>query len=326
MSSNTPKRWIVLLNKVPRGPLVEAEIRALLTEGLVRHNDIAFLVPDKDADPTEKQSSEWKLLWQFPEFDRRLEEEKNRTSDPKAASWAGTGTPQTPAPPVHPDRRHQMTEDEAEEKARETLPPELLDIAPEELVVHSTSQETFSMGDPVESPEQRSFDLHMPSQRVMATLGGIVLLVAAIVTLRSGNSGKSVKSAPSGGENNSFAVETKSGPARRAPAARVAPRPSGTIISPVAAPEARIPASGRRLEEPESAPDQGEFDPTDEDDQVAADDGEEGSRPAIKRRRPAKATRRSRVLSDDRPDSEEADDRGSSRPNEDDRDRPSDND
>lgn len=317
MADETTKRWIVLLNKVPRGPLTETEIRALLKEGIVRHNDIAFLVPAPGADSVEKQASEWKLLWQFTEFDRRLEEDGNRTSDAKSNSWAGTGTPQAPGPPKHPDRRRQMTPDEAEVKTREVLPPELLDIAPEELVVHSTSQETFSMGDPVEAPEQRSFDLHMPSPRVMGALAGIVLLIFVVATLRPGGAPK-VAHVPTGSAPSAVdsRAEVKAIGSRKAPTARVAPRPAGTIVSPSTVPEARLPASRGRIEENPSAPDRGEIEPSEEDEEDSyasgTDDGEEVSPPASKLRRPAKA-RRPRVLSDDRNEPDEPDDRDQDR-------------
>jgi hypothetical protein len=111
------KRWIVLINKSPKGPLSEDDIRSLLQQNVLRRNDIAYLLPD---DPDSKSPTEWKLLWQFPEFDRRRED--------------------TPAPVTQErivtaeERRRKENELKAQKAALGELPADLLNISPEDLI------------------------------------------------------------------------------------------------------------------------------------------------------------------------------------------------
>ena len=81
MANDGNNRWIVLLNISPKGPLTEEEIRTLLEQGVLRRNDLAYLLA---ADAGTKTPTEWKLLWQFPEFDRRREEPVSPLSVPLA--------------------------------------------------------------------------------------------------------------------------------------------------------------------------------------------------------------------------------------------------
>jgi hypothetical protein len=109
------KQWIVLIGKSPKGPLNEEEIRDLLAQKVIRTNDIAYQLPES----TElKAPTEWKLLWQYPEFDRRKESPSN--------------SPQA-------ERRKK----EPSLAALTELPAELLNISPEDLLPRSSSAQAF---------------------------------------------------------------------------------------------------------------------------------------------------------------------------------------
>lgn len=120
------KRWIVLIDKTPRGPLSEGEIRALLSQGIIRTNDVAYQVSDE---PT-AQKAEWKFLWQFDEFDRRR----------------GVQQPKFPVL----ERRTPRADAEIEKEKEAILPQELSSIQPEDLVYHSTS-----------TPDEKKGPLHL---------------------------------------------------------------------------------------------------------------------------------------------------------------------
>lgn len=121
---STSKRWVVLIQKKPRGPLSEAEVQALFIKGLVRANDLAFEISTEG-----KALSDWKMLWQFAEFDRRAK---------AAAEAAKKGLP----PPTHPmrDRRQPPSPEAIQQKVNEQIPTELIDISPEELIPRPRSQ------------------------------------------------------------------------------------------------------------------------------------------------------------------------------------------
>jgi len=95
----------------------EAEVQALLTQGMIRTNDLAFEVSPE----TGKALSDWKMLWQFPEFDRRAK---------AAAAAVAAGKPV----PTHPDRREPPSEKKIEELVKRALPEDLLNITPEDLI------------------------------------------------------------------------------------------------------------------------------------------------------------------------------------------------
>lgn len=117
------RRWIVLLNKAPKGPFVEEEIRELLAQGILRRNDLASV-----QDPTKK--GEWKLLWQFPEFDRR----SATVSAEDAAAEEQTRIA---------ERRKVAAAEELRKQALAELPKNWSDIAPEDLLPHSTSTQSI---------------------------------------------------------------------------------------------------------------------------------------------------------------------------------------
>lgn len=108
-------RWIVLIDKTPRGPLTEGEIRALLAQGLIRTNDVAYKITEAGSGG----KAEWKFLWQFDEFDRRR------------------GVEQAKFPVL--ERRTPKAEGEVEEEKQAILPQEISAIQPEDLMYHSTT-------------------------------------------------------------------------------------------------------------------------------------------------------------------------------------------
>lgn len=296
--ASAPKQWIVLMNKVPRGPLSEEQIRALLKEGLVRHNDTAFQISlDENG---EKKPSEWKLLWQFAEFDRRTEENKKDQIKPPAAEWSGSSTPQMPKPESEPERRKETSPEEAKEKVRDALPPEMLDIAPEDLVVHSTTHtEPTHLASLAEEPQKLSLpSFSLPSGKVLWALGGILILLVSVGVFRMGGH-KAPTRVPMQSSNR---IDTNHGMRKNLPAARTPSRPAGTRVSvpgagprpvsPRSAPEPRLPASsGRDDREDRRDADRGEIER--EEDELDEDAP----------RKPTKArptgNRRSRVLSDE---------------------------
>lgn len=121
MSDNSHRRWVVLIQKKPRGPLTEVEIQTLLGKGLLRTNDLGFELDTA----TGKAKSDWKMLWQFPEFDRRAKADAER---------AAKGLP--PSPWVE-KRGPAPTPEKIKAQVNAALPEELLHITPEDLIPHS---------------------------------------------------------------------------------------------------------------------------------------------------------------------------------------------
>jgi hypothetical protein len=122
MGEDNQKRWVVLINRAPKGPLTEEEIHTLLTQGVIRRNDIAYRVGEEGP----KSASEWKILWQFPEFDRRFQE-GNEKSEKKEPTTLGT-----------PERRQSPDPAEIAQKKLTEVPLDLYEITPEELIPKST--------------------------------------------------------------------------------------------------------------------------------------------------------------------------------------------
>jgi hypothetical protein len=112
-------QWIVLIEKVPRGPLSQSDIELLIERGVVRRNDLAMQVASIDG----KHESAWKFIWQYTPFDRR----RNQTATPAANA-------KPPAP--QPERRKMVDPKTLSEPPKVTeLPDEILNITPEELIL-----------------------------------------------------------------------------------------------------------------------------------------------------------------------------------------------
>lgn len=129
-------KWIVLIDKTPRGPLEKEEIDLLIQQGVIRRNDLAILV-DR---PGEKAS--WNFLWTFPEFDRR----KRDTQAPVPVEL----------PPDQPDRRHS---EPVKPIIESEVPSEVIDIKIEDLLLKSRPVESRSINDVEEKdiPQSNSF-------------------------------------------------------------------------------------------------------------------------------------------------------------------------
>jgi hypothetical protein len=109
------KHWIVLVNKSPRGPLTFEEVSALLNEKLISRTDLALAVSSEKSE----EKSDWKFLWQYPEFDLRAQRAK------------------TNPPPldIKTEQRKVQNESEIQAKISSSLPEEIAMISPEDLIV-----------------------------------------------------------------------------------------------------------------------------------------------------------------------------------------------
>lgn len=203
MTVKAQKTWIVLVNKVPRGPLSEEQIAALLEQGILRRNDVAFEISTSKEGKTEgKRETGWKLLWQFQEFDRRLSQPRENAVPP--SSQNGSLSSSGPGG----DRRASLSEQEIRKRTEAAVPSEIFEIAPEELVVRSSSSHApTEMPLPDENPSGNSspsggspgFGGHL---RLLSGLAIILVLAFFVLsrkppTPRAGRSVKAPKSAPS---------------------------------------------------------------------------------------------------------------------------------
>lgn len=172
---NREDRWIVLIQKRPSGPFTTEEVQALFSQNSIRTNDIAFKF--REGDP--KNNSGWKLLWQFPEFDRR-EEFKTTTNAP----------PQIPQ--LH-DRRVPTSETTAQERVRSVLPEDLAAITPEDLIVSTRKSGVFYEQEasiPVQDTETgilSTSDGRKPVFPPWLGLGFVFVVVGLFFWMRSGS-------------------------------------------------------------------------------------------------------------------------------------------
>jgi len=117
MAVSNQKKWIILLNKSPRGPFVEAEVKDLLRQGIVRHNDLAFLMPETK----EEGGAHWKFIWQFPEYDSRI------------------GEKEKPPPAAVLEKRTPKTESQIQAQVDENIPLDLKSITIDDLILKVNS-------------------------------------------------------------------------------------------------------------------------------------------------------------------------------------------
>ncbi len=160
MTLNAKNRWIVLINKSPKGPLTKEDIDTLLEKKVIRGNDIAYLLP---VEGEGKTTTEWKLLWQFPEFNRRVEPtfspEKERRETPPAEPTLGIA---------------------------ETLPQDLREISVEELIPRTTRWEVTGEGAlPSTTPPTEAETSFLSRTRLAVSTGllsGLCLLAWAFLS------------------------------------------------------------------------------------------------------------------------------------------------
>lgn len=166
------KTWVVLINRTPRGPLTEIEVRALLGQGLIRTNDVAYAVDEKG------KGSDWKFLWQFAEFDRRLKQDARPVAEKRAP---------TPAPVLA-------------KKLSDEIPEELKAILPEDLVPRARQdiQNEWMANRPNiteglnDSSEPRTGAVWDNPRLVGAAAGTLVIALLAGVFLGGGPSNETV--------------------------------------------------------------------------------------------------------------------------------------
>lgn len=115
MSDQGTKKWVVLVDKSPRGPFTQEEINDLLKQQLLKRNDLAFLI----SDPSQSEGGAWKFLWQFSCFDLRQNENK------------------VPPPAAVLEKRKEKTEAELLTSLQDSIPVDLKSIEIEELIVRA---------------------------------------------------------------------------------------------------------------------------------------------------------------------------------------------
>lgn len=120
------KIWIVLVNKSPKGPLSIEEVESLIAAKIISRADLAIKINENSEEKTD-----WKFLWQYPEFDRRLSSDAV-AKEPKK--------PQAPAP----ERRAVLSEDQVAKKVNHDLPDEIALIDPADLVITAKKKKMLS--------------------------------------------------------------------------------------------------------------------------------------------------------------------------------------
>lgn len=171
-------RWIVLIDKSPKGPLTEAEIHALLEQGIVRTNDIAYRVEQNSGG-----KAEWKFLWQFSEFDRRNSAHTTQAKFPIL------------------ERRTPRPSAEVEEEKKKILLEDIDLIRPEDLTYRPTTKTEMERKFTLEESYSAENDVSShytggPSLASRIWLLALVVPVAASMGYFVLNSGKNAISTP----------------------------------------------------------------------------------------------------------------------------------
>lgn len=198
------KRWIVLVNRSPRGPLTFEEVSTLLSENVLKRTDLALQVSENN-----QEKSEWKFLWQYPEFDAR-----NTT--------ASSETPQSQ------ERRTPVSSTKVQTKVAELLPDEIAMINPEDLIVSSKkgkgkSIQSFLMPEGSDGVDELPYNSNQSSRSGFRWSHGFVAVTVVLMgffikgMVRRFNE----VTAP-------IEVESSSRQVARVPAARVIERPVKT--------------------------------------------------------------------------------------------------
>lgn len=174
MTEQNQRRWVVLIQKKPRGPLTENEINTLITQGLLLSNDLGF---EWDV-TTGKAKTDWRMLWQFPEFDRRAKADAERAlKNLPPSPWVEKRGP-APSP------------EKIKAEVQAKLPEEMLEIAPEDLLPKSQSQRSYGLLDTtdIELKEQKDREIQDGKTRRYYVAWGFAILVATVVKFFWGGS------------------------------------------------------------------------------------------------------------------------------------------
>jgi hypothetical protein len=163
------KVWIVFINKSPRGPLTIEEVNSLLSEKILKRTDLALkLNPEL---PDEK--NHWKFLWQFEEFDQRV----NKETIPEAKN----------NPPERAeDRRVSLSQNEITRQISKELPDEIAMINPEDLVLKSKKAKERGLGSLLEPELEKDIDTLPYESKNSNSLFPRVALVAAVLVALGG--------------------------------------------------------------------------------------------------------------------------------------------
>jgi hypothetical protein len=234
MADESKSRWVVLLQKAPRGPLTRDEVRALIDQGLLRMNDLAMEIPDPESGAAGPKA-DWKLLWQFPEFNRRIGE-RRKPDAPAAAVPAGAEQRQ------RSDRRAaELSPEEQKRRILEDLPPEIAAINPSDLAMRSakapirTPSEEEVRSTP--TPESTEASPAPRWSRLAAISGGAVAAVLVIGVLATRAPGPA-PTAPSA------ARESASAPSPRDARAGLSRAQSRIVRPPARRPSTGLPTGG----------------------------------------------------------------------------------
>jgi len=220
--------------------LTREEVIVLLEQNIVRYNDVACLV---DTDKT-KPSAGWKFLWQFDEFDRRLN--AGSEASPLKKTTPAVERRQAPAPlPV------------------EEIPVELLNISPEELMMKSAPRAAFESETPTSTPTKNSnFDFSFLNKKSIGISLGVLTIVFATFSWRKiPESGPERSNAGVSDLSPSAPLDTQNGPLAGLPRSMKPRRPApGLPNRPiVSAPVERVESANTREPVYSTAPERGEI-------------------------------------------------------------------
>jgi hypothetical protein len=236
MAEESKARWVVLLQKAPRGPLTRDEVRALIDQGLLRMNDLAMEITDPESGAA-RTKADWKLLWQFPEFNRRIGE-RRKPDTPDAAIPAGAEKRQ------RSDRRApELSPEEQRRRILEDLPPEIAAISPSDLAMRSlkapirTPSEEEVRSTP--TPESKEASPAPRWSRLAAISGGAVAAVLVIGVLAT-RAPRPAPTAPSNARESASA----SAPSPRAGRAGLSRAPSRIVRPPTHRLSTGLPTGG----------------------------------------------------------------------------------
>lgn len=189
------KTWVVLIQKKPRGPLQEAEIRALIEQQIVRRNDLAYEVGSSS-------QAQWKFLWQYPEFDARIGEVR----PPPAVLEK-----RKESPPAQNERLEQVIAEE--------VPADLLAIRPEDLVLSSkpiASPLATSKDDEPQVRNQSAMSLPVWATPIF----GLLVLISVAVWWFDGSADRQLATTPNATQKENVKMSL---PVGRAPTQDAAP-------------------------------------------------------------------------------------------------------